>query len=334
MSIVRKIWGRSSDGKPVYRYFLKNSSGAGVVLCNIGAGVVAVNVPDRDGRMGDVAVGYGKAESYFGDGPCAGKCPGRYANRIGGASFVLDGVTYHLPANDGRNHLHGGPDGFQNKVWESRRRKGGVEFRYESQDGESGYPGRVRIIARYEWSENNELKLVFKATTDKSTILNLTNHSYFNLDGHGSVLRHRLKINASEYIPTDDSWIPSGDPERVDGSVMDFRQERPIARGYNTCWCIDGYKRNQLQEAATLLSRTSGRKLTVFTTQPGIQVYTGDYLEGCPVGKRGRIYHNYDAVALECQHYPDSPNHSSYPSTILRPHRIFKEVIVYSFTTI
>lgn len=345
-TIKRRIWAKTATGEPIYRYTLTNASGASVVLSNIGAGIVSVNVPDRAGKLGDVVIGYGKAEYYFGDGPCAGKCPGRFANRIAGGKLTIDGKTYNLPINNGPNHLHGGPDGFQNKVWESRRHKGGVEFKYFSKDGEMGYPGNVLVVARYEWSENNELRLTFTARTDAKTVINLTNHAYFNLNGGGSVLRHSLKLNASEYLPTDETLIPYGVAEPVHGTPMDFRKPKTLGRdikkdfpalnfgkGYDACWAIDGYMPGQIQEAAVLSSKVSGRTLKVFTTQPGIQVYTGNWLEGCPEGKRGRIYHDYCAVALECQHFPDSPNKPSYPSTILKPGKNYHEAIIFAFGT-
>ena len=306
MATKRKLWGRTADGRPIYKYTMTNSSGASVSLCSVGAAIVSVNVPDRNGKLADVVLGYGKPESYFADGPCAGKCPGRYANRIAAGKFSLDGKEYSLPVNNGPNHLHGGPEGFQNQVWESRKHKGGVEFKYVSRDGEMGYPGNVVVVARYEWSEDNELRLTFSAKTDAPTVLNLTNHCYFNLNGGGSVLRHYLKLNASEYLPTDPTLI-------------------------HACWVIDGYMPGQLQEAAELWSKHSGRTLTVYTTQPGVQVYTGNWIDGCPVGKRGRIYHDYCAVALECQHFPDSPNHPDYPGTVLRPGKTFHEAIIFDF---
>lgn len=346
MTVKRRIWARTPDGKPIYRYTIINASGASVVLTNIGAGIVSINVPDRDGRIGDVVIGYGKAESYFGDGPCAGKCPGRYANRICKGKMEIDGTIFNLPINNGPNHLHGGPEGFQNKVWESRKKRGTVEFMYYSEDGEMGYPGNLKVIARYEWTEDNQLRLTLTARTDRKTVINLTNHSYFNLNGGGSVLRHYLTLNASEYLPTDSSLIPTGDSEPVAGTPMDFLNPKTLGRdirkdfpalvfgkGYDACYVIDGYVNGQLQEAAELYSKKSGRVLKVLTTQPGIQVYTGNYLGGCPIGKRGRIYHDYDAVALECQHYPDSPNHPDYPSTVLEPGKTFRQVIIFAFGT-
>ena len=346
MTVRRKLWSRTETGKAVYRYTLTNSSGASVVLGSIGAAIVSVNVPDRNGKLSDVVIGYGKAESYFADGPCAGKCPGRFANRIAKGRFTLDGVEYDLPVNNGPNHLHGGPEGCQNKVWESRKHNGGVEFMYYFEDGEMGYPGNVKVIARYEWSENNELRLTFTARSDRKTIVNFTNHAYFNLNGGGSVLRHYLKLNATEYLPTDSTLIPVGVPEVVTGTPMDFLKPKTLGRdikkdfpalkygkGYDACWCIDNYMPGQLQEAAELYSKQSGRVLKVYTTQPGIQVYTGNWLEGCPTGKRGRIYHDYCAVALECQHYPDSPNRPDFPSTVLKPGKVYKEAIIFAFGT-
>lgn len=345
-TINRKLWGRTQDGRPIFKYTMTNASGASAVVCSIGAGIVSVNVPDRNGKLADVVLGYGNPESYFGDGPCAGKCPGRFANRIAGGRFELAGKVYKLPVNNGPNHLHGGPEGFQNKVWDSRKRKGGVEFRYVAADGEMGYPGNMVVVARYEWSDSCELRLTFTAKSDAETVVNLTNHAYFNLNGKGSVLQHYLKLNAAEYLPTDSTLIPVGDSVPVAGTPMDFVNAKTLGRdirkdfpalnygkGYDACWVIDGYAPGQLQEAAELWSKRSGRVLRVTTTQPGIQVYTGNWLEGCPKGKKGRIYHDYCAVALECQHFPDSPNHPDYPPVVLKPGKTFHEAIIFSFGT-
>lgn len=347
MSIKRKLWSRTADGQAIYKYTLTNASGASVTVGSIGAAIVSINVPDRNGVLGDVVIGYGKAESYFADGPCAGKCPGRYANRIAGGRFSLGGKTYKLPVNNGPNHLHGGPEGFQNKVWEGRKHRGGVEFKYVSEDGEMGYPGRLVVVARYEWSDSNELRLTFSARSDADTVVNLTNHSYFNLDGSRNCLRHVLRLNASEYLPTDSTLIPVGDSEPVAGTPMDFINPKTLGRdikkdfpalkygkGYDACWVIDGYYPGQIQEAAELFSKRSGRRVKVYTTQPGVQIYTGNWLEGCPVGKRGRIYHDYSAVAIECQHFPDSPNKAEYPTTVLKAGKTFHEAIIWAFDTI
>ncbi len=345
MEIKRKLWAKSECGHPIYKYTIINGSGASVTLCSIGAGIVSVNVPDKDGKMGDVVLSYGKAGSYFGDGPCMGKCPGRYANRIAAGKFSLDGKQYELPVNNGPNHLHGGPEGFQNKIWESRKHKGGVEFKYSAADGEMGYPGNLTVVARYEWSEDNELRLTFSAKSDAKTVVNLTNHCYFNLNGKGSVLRHYLKLNATQYLPTDETLIPLGEAEPVVGTPMNFITAKTLGRdirkdfpalkygkGYDACWVIDDYMPGQIQEAAELYSTQSGRELKVYTTQPGVQVYTGNWLEGCPNGKRGRKYHDYCGVALECQHFPDSPNHPDYPSTVLKPGKVMHEAIIFAFS--
>ena len=327
-------------------YTLTNKSGASVVLSSVGAAIVAINVPDREGKLADVVIGYPKPESYFGDGPCSGKCPGRYANRIALGKFALDGVEYTLPINNGPNHLHGGPEGFQNKDWESRQDGNAVEFMYFSADGEAGYPGNLKVVARYEWDDDNRLQLTFTAQTDKATVVNLTNHAYFNLDGEGSgtVLNHMLRLNASEFLPTTESLIPLGESVPVAGTPMDFVNAKPIgrdikadfdplriAKGYDHCFVLDGWMEGQLVEAAELWSEKSGRSVKIYTTQPGIQIYTGNYLEGCPEGMDGHVYHDYDAVALECQHFPDSPNKPDYPSTVLLPGEVFEQAIIWQF---
>ena len=344
MDIKKELWGVAPDGKEIFLYTLTNASGAYVKLANIGAAIVSIVVPDKEGNLDDVVLGYANPLDYIGDGPCCGKVPGRFANRIALGKFTLDGVEYDIPVNCGPNHLHGGPEGFGNKVWASRKHKGGVEFKYVSADGEMGYPGQVVVVARYEWSEENELRLTFSAKSDKRTIINLTNHAYFNLNCGGSILRQFLKLNCSEYLPTDPGLIPLGEPEAVAGTPMDFLNGKTLGRdikkdfpalnygkGYDACWVIDGYRKGQLQEAAELWSNRSGRVLKVYTTQPGIQVYTGNWLGGCPVGKRGRIYHDYEGVALECQHFPDSPNQPAYPTTVLQPGKTYHEAIIFAF---
>lgn len=345
MEIKSILWGKAPGGRDIHKYIIKNSGGAYVELSDIGAGIVSIVVPDKGGRLVDTVIGYDAPGSYFGDGPCAGKCPGRYANRIAGGRFSMDGKEYSLPVNNGPNHLHGGPDGFQNQVWESRIKGDAVEFMYYSQDGEAGYPGNLKVVAHYEWDEDNTLKLTFTAKTDAATVINLTNHSYFNLNGKGSVLQHELKLNASEYLPTDETLIPLGESEPVAGTPMDFVSPKPLGRdlktdfpalnygkGYDNCFVIDGYEPGQIQTAAELYSSESGIALEVLTTQPGVQIYTGNWLDGCPAGKDGAIYKDYDAVAIECQHFPDSPNKPDYPSVVLREGEVYEEAIIYSFS--
>lgn len=347
MEIVKEIWGKSECGKEICLFTLTNTSGAYVRLSNLGACIQSLAVPDRNGKLEDVILGYPEARSYFGDGPCAGKIPGRYANRIAKGKFTLDGKEYTLPINNACNHLHGGPEGFQNKVWEGRVNGDAVEFMYFSEDGEMGYPGNLKVVARYDWSEENELRLTITAETDAPTVVNLTNHAYWNLngEGNGDILGHELKLNASEYLPTDDTLIPVGESEPVAGTPMDFIVAKPLGRdiredfpalnygkGYDNCWVIDGAEPGQLQFAAELTSPESGRVLKVFTTQPGVQVYTGNWLAGSPVAKCGRSYNDYEGVAIECQNFPDAPNKADYPNPELRPGEIYEEAIIFAFS--
>lgn len=348
MIISKTFWGTTPDGEKIYRYRITNKSGAYVELSNLGAAITALAVPDRDGELSDVVLGYENPLSYIGDGPCCGKVPGRFANRIAKGKFSLEGKEYSLEINNGPNHLHGGSEGFHNKVWESRTKGKSVEFKYISADGESGYPGDLMVVAHYEWSEDNVLRLTFTAKCSATTILNLTNHAYFNLngEGNGSVLDHELTLNASEFLPTDETLIPLGESIPVAGTPMDFVNTNKIGsrikedyaalvygKGYDNCYVIDGYQPGQLQHAASLYSPQSGRMLEVLTTQPGVQVYTGNWLEGCPAGKNGHTYHDYDGVAIECQHFPDSPNKEEYPGVDLRKGETFGEAIIFSFST-
>jgi aldose 1-epimerase len=231
-------------------------------------------------------------------------------------------------------------------VWESRENEGAVEFLYYSEDGEMGYPGALKAVARYEWTEENELRLTITAESDAPTVVNLTNHAYFNLngEGNGNILGHVLRLNASEYLPTTDSLIPLGESAPVAGTPMDFVNEKVIGaeikadfpalnygKGYDNCWVIDGAEPGQIQEAAYLYAPESGRTLTMYTTQPGVQVYTGNWLSGCPAGKNGHTYEDYDGVAIECQNYPDAPNQPDYPSAVLRPGEVYEQAIIFAF---
>jgi aldose 1-epimerase len=347
MKITKQTWGVAPDGKEIFLYTMTNGKGAFVRLSSVGAGIVGIGVPDREGRVADVVLGYAAPGDYFADGPCAGKCPGRYANRIAKGRFSLDGKEYELPVNNGPNHLHGGPEGFQNQVWDSRVDGDAVEFLYFSADGEAGYPGNLKAVARYAWNEDDVLTLTLTAACDAPTVVNLTNHVYFNLngEGNGDILGHELKLNASVYLPTDETLIPTGEPDPVAGTPMDFRTFAPIGarihedfpalnygKGYDNCFMIDGYEPGQLQSAAKLYSPQSGRQVEVLTTQPAVQVYTGNWLAGCPRGKCGRSYFDYEGVAIECQHCPDSPNQPAFPSTVLRPGEMYQEAILWAFS--
>lgn len=326
---------------------LRNPSGAFVTLSKVGAGIVSVVVPDRDGNLDDVVLGYPDPMSYMHDGPCSGKTVGRFAGRISKGRFVLDGREYELPLNDGKNHLHGGPEGFQNKVWDAYETDGGVEFRYCSKDGEMGYPGMLTVTVRYDWSEENELSITLMAECDAPTIVNLTNHAYFNLDGdgRGDIRNHILHIDSSEYLASDAAFIPTGEIAPVERTPMDFRRPKRVGqdmdssfpdivygRGYNTCWVIDNQGKGELRHVASLYSDRTGRCLKVSTTQPGLMVYTGGWLSDSPVGKCGRKYNDYEGIALECQNFPDAPNHPELPSSVLRPGEQYKHKIIYSFS--
>lgn len=328
---------------------LTNRKGHSVVLCNIGAAIVEVNVPDKDGKIEDIVLGYKDLEDYFYDGPCAGKCPGRYANRIAHGKFELDGFSYSLPINNGPNHLHGGPDGFQNKIWEiEETTENSVIFKYVSPDGEAGYPGELTVEVKYEWTDSDELKLTFEASVvGKPTAINLTNHAYWNLKGHdkGSILNHKLKLKASNYLPTDETLIPNGELADVKNTPMDFNLFKTIGKeikadfpalkygkGYDNCWVIDEYEAGKLQAVAQLYDEETRRLLTVETDQPGVQVYTGNWLAGSPENKKGRSYEDYDGVAIECQAFPDAPNKPMFPTTVLRPGDKFEKHINFIFS--
>ena len=327
-------------------FTLTNGKGAEVVLSSLGAGVVSIRLPEADGRFTDVVIGYDTPEAYFADGPCSGKTPGRYANRIANGRFSLDGKEYDLPINNGPNHLHGGPDGFQNRIWNCRKiGENKVEFKLHSPDGDSGYPGALDATVVYTWDDDNTLSIDYSATCDAPTYVNLTNHTYFNLNGHdsGSVLGHMLKMNCLEYLPTDKTQIPLGLPASVAGTPMDFTsgakigasinddfEALKIGKGYDQCDRVDGYD-GTLREVAVLSSEESGHKVTVLSDQPCAQVYTGNWLEGCPTGKGGYAYKDYDAVAIECQGAPNAPNNIHMPSSRLDPGEKYERTIKFRF---
>lgn len=327
---------------------LVNPDGSEVILSNLGAGIVSVVVPDRKGRMADVALGYRNPADYYTDGPCMGKVPGRFANRIALGRFSLGGKEYSLSINNGPNHLHGGPgaESYANRLWDVKETPSGVTFILDSPDGDAGYPGAVHVEAAYSWSEDHILELRLTATSDAETVVNLTNHAYFNLKGEevGDVTGHFLQLRASRYLSTSDSLIPVGEPAPVAGTPMDFTLPKAIGRdlhadfpainygkGYDNCFVVDGWKEGEVQRVAVLTEETSGRSLEVFTDAPGIQVYTGNWLEGCPVSKSGRAYKDYDGVALECQYFPDSPNRPDFPFKTLKPGEVYENTIVFAF---
>lgn len=330
---------------PLFR--LENKSGAWVELSALGAGVLGVGVPDREGNINNVALDYSSPADYYGDGPNMGKCPGRYANRIAHGKFKIGDTPYQLNLNLPPHHLHGGATGFQNQLWSARVLENGVEFSHTSPDGSEYYPGNVKVTITYRWSEDNELSIEFKATTDAPTILNLTNHTYWNLSGAyaGSVLTHEMKMKASQYLETDDTLVPTGRLLDVSGTPMDFSAFKELGRditvdfkplkvgkGYDHCWAINDWKPgNMSSEAVIIRDKASGRTLTIDSDQPGVQIYTGNWLEGSPAGKDGHLYHDYEGVAVEMQGFPDAPNHPEFPTQLLMPGETYHRRITYKF---
>ena len=346
MSITEKSF--SSPKGTITHFTITNASGASVTLSTLGAGIVSVIVPDKSGKMANVALGYKDAASWIADGPCMGKVPGRFANRIARGHFTLEGKEYTLAINNGPNALHGGPEGFMNQIWDARTiGDNSVVMVYCAEDGEEGYPGNLIVTAEYTWSDANELTLRLGATTDAPTVINLTNHAYFNLDGEnaGPVLDHELRLNASRWLPTDETQIPTGELAPVVGTPMDFTELKPIGKdikadfealrigkGYDHCWVVDGYEKGTLCEVAELRGPKSGRVMTVASTQPGMHIYACNWLAGCPESISGGEYNDYDGVAIECQGFPDAPNKPSFPSPMLLPGQEYDETIVFRFS--
>jgi len=346
MNIEQNVWGFTPEGEAVILYTMTNSSGAYVKLTNIGAAIVGIGVPDRTGKIEDVVLGFGDYKDYFGDSAYLGKTVGRYANRIARGRFELDGEEYKLAINNPPNHLHGGTKGLAEVLWQSRTEVNRVIFSHISPDGDERYPGNIGVEVVYDWNDECELEITYYAKTDKPTILNLTNHVYFNLkgEGRGTIHDHFLQLNASSYLPTDNTAIPLGKPEAVEDTPMDFISEKTIgldidkdfvqlvqARGYDHTWVLNDWEKGKMVDAGYLYEPSTGRTVYVKTTQPGIQVYTGNYLGGCGKNKNGEEHIDKGGVALECQLFPNSPNEPDYPSAVLRPGEDYEEHIIFRF---
>ena len=352
VTVTSAPWGSTSDGTPVERYTLTNSHGMKVRILTYGGIIQSLRVPARNGRTANVVLGFDNLDDYIAKSPYFGATIGRYANRIARGRFSLDGTTYVLPINNDPNSLHGGTVGFDKHVWDTtpftRNGTAGIVQRYTSPNGDMGYPGTLTTQVTYTLDQKNNLRMDYSATTDAPTIINLTNHAYFNLAGEGSgdVYAQQLKINAKKYTPIDATLIPTGEIARVAGTPLDFRkrtaigkrirsgnQQMVFARGYDHNWVLDRSAGTGLQRAALARDPKSGRVLTVSTTEPGLQFYSGNFLDGTLVGTSGRMYRQGDAFTLETQHYPDSPNHPNFPSTVLRPGQTFASSTVYGFST-
>ncbi|MGE5489012.1 MAG: aldose epimerase family protein [bacterium] len=347
-SVSKRAFGQTADGTPVDLYTLSNANGFEASITNYGAILVSLKTPDRNGTFGDVILGFENLDGYLGNHPFFGAIVGRYGNRIAKGQFSLDGQVYKLAVNDGPNHLHGGVKGFDKVVWQAREAgsptEPALELKYTSKDGEEGYPGNLSVTVVYTVTADNSLRIDYTATTDKATPVNLTNHAYFNLAGEGDILGHQLTLNASRFTPTDKGLIPTGELRSVKGTPFDFTtateigarieaddEQLKFAGGYDHNFVLDSGG-GTLAKAAELYDPKTGRVMEVFTTEPGVQFYTGNFLDGTLKGKGGRVYTKRSALCLETQHYPDSPNKPNFPSTILKPGAEYRTTTVYKFS--
>jgi aldose 1-epimerase len=348
--INKAPFGQTADGTPVDIYTLRNSKGMEARILTYGGIVQTLRVPDKEGNVGDVVLGYDDLGGYLTNSPFFGALIGRYGNRIAKGKFTLDGHEYTLPINNAPNCLHGGEKGFFAQVWKVTRADVGpdgprLELSYLSQDGEEGFPGNLQVEATYTVTDDNALRVEFKATTDKDTVCNLTHHSYFNLNGSGDVLGYLVYINADKFTPVDDTLIPTGELRPVAGTPFDFLtptaigariggddQQLKYANGYDDNWVLN-HPPGELGLAARVEDPASGRVLTVYTTAPGIQFYTGNFLNGTIKGKTGQVYQFRTGFCLEPQVFPDAPNHPDFPSAELKPGETYQNAIVYKFST-
>lgn len=352
--ITHQPYGTTAEGQPVEIYTLTNARGMEVKIITYGGAITSIRVPDRNGVMANVALGFNDLRDYETRSPYFGAITGRFANRIANAKFTLDGKEYSLAVNDGTNSLHGGILGFDNRVWEAAATEGphavSLVLRYVSPDGEEGYPGTLDTTVVYTLTDSNELRIDYTATTDAPTVVNLTNHSYFNLAGNGAgtIYDHILMIAAERYTPINASLIPTGELAPVAGTPFDFRLPKAIApgqrsgheqillaRGYDHNFVLrDDFNDKSLMLAARVYEPTTGRVMEVFTTEPGVQFYAGNFLDATLVGSYGGLYRQCDGFCLETQHFPDSPNQPNFPSTVLRPGETFESTTVYQFSAI
>jgi aldose 1-epimerase len=347
-SVEKKSFGTTADGTAVDLYVLTNASGVKAKLITYGALLTEMDVPDRDGKMADVVLGFDNLAAYLAGHPMFGATVGRVANRIGGAKFTLDGKEYKLAANDGPNTLHGGKKGFDKAVWKAEAKEVpdgvSVRFTHRSPDGDEGYPGNLDVAVTYTLTNKNELKIDYTATTDKATPVNLTHHSYFNLSGGqaADVLGHELMLTADKYTPVNDKLIPTGKIESVKGTPLDFTKPTVIGSrfdqlkgdpiGYDHNYVLPSEGKS-LALAARVVEPTSGRVLEMYTTEPGVQLYTGNFLDGKLKGKGGTVYGKHAGFCLEAQHFPDAVHHPEFPSIILRPGKTYTQTTVYKFLT-
>ena len=350
---VERLFGTTSDGQAVKLFTLKNKNGAELQVINFGAIVLSLKVPDRNGQLADVTLGCDQLSDYESKTPYFGAVVGRYGNRIAKGQFMLEGQTYTLATNNGPNALHGGLKGFDKVVWQAQAVQASdgpaVEFSYLSKDGEEGYPGSLAVKMVYTLTDKNEFKIQYTATTDKPTVVNITHHSYFNLAGagEGDILGHEMMINADRFTPVDATLIPTGELKPVQGTPMDFTKPMAIGArvnqdneqlkfggGYDHNWVINQQQAGELTAAVRVVEPKSGRVLEVLTTEPGVQFYCGNFLDGTLTGKGGKVYKHRYGFCLEPQHFPDTPNHPNFPACVLRPGQTYTQTTIYRFSTV
>jgi aldose 1-epimerase len=334
------------DGKKVGLLMLENKNGMKVYVTNYGARIVAVYAPDKDGNISDIALGYSSIKGYLNDSMYLGPTVGRYANRIGDAKFMLDGLEYKLSKNDGNNTLHGGFKGLDKRVWDASRDSNSLTFTYLSPDGEEGYPGNLSLKEVITLTSDNELKFDYEAETDKPTIVNLTNHTYFNLKGEGdtTILDHYVQIMADKYTPIDSEWIPTGEIASVANTPFDFRMGKQVGqdinadnqqlkngKGYDHNWVVNKDTAGALTLVAKVWENSTGRQIEYFSTEPGVQFYCGNFMNGKVTGISGKKYKYRSGLIFEPQHFPDSPNHPNFPSTILKPGEKYRHLLILKF---
>jgi aldose 1-epimerase len=343
-TVIAKPFGETAKHEPVTLYTLTNKDGMSVGIMNYGATVVNLLVPDRNGKLDDVALGFESVAPYFTQTAYLGATIGRYGNRIANGSFKLGDNTYQLPKNNGVNSLHGGLNGFDKQLWKVEDKESNppsIKFSRVSPDGEEGYPGKLSVNVTFTLTEKNQLRISYQATTGKPTIINLTNHTYFNLAGagNGTILDHVVTLHAAAFTPVDATLIPTGKIQKVAGTPWDFQTAKPIGKDIKAVGGDPiGYDHNYVlkegaSSAAEVYEPVSGRLMKVVTDQPGIQFYTGNFLDGTLTGKGGKVYPQYGGFCLETQHYPDSPNHPNFPSTVLKPGQLYKTTTTYAFST-
>jgi len=341
-TVAHSNFGKLPDGTQIELYTLANGKGMQAKIMTLGATVVSLTAPDKSGKYVDVVLGMDSVDGYVKGVPYFGAVVGRYGNRIAKGQFTLEGKQYKVTVNDGENSLHGGRKGFDKQAWKARETGDGVEFTYVSKDGEEGYPGTLTAKVQYTVTPNNELRIEYTATTDKPTVVNLTNHSYFNLAGEGDILQHQVTLHADRFTPVDKGLIPTGELRAVKGTPFDFTKATPIGSrieqkdeqlqfggGYDHNWVLNG---SGMKKAAEVYEPKTGRVMEVLTEEPGLQFYTGNFLDGTIKGKGGRVYQKRAAFCMETQHYPDSPNKPAFPTTELKPGATYHTVTVYRFS--